>query len=399
MSYLSKINFISYSDIKTFIPLEYEGNENKKIAKIIQNHLNSNELIVVDHPMDHPDSGNIAIFYHHLGTFKFKVIKYYDSSPEEAFKTWSLDKVEVIADKSFPSLFILRYRIPHCVRRTFDTLFESMGGFNAIPTISGVLNNNPLPKRMGKPILKGWMKKNGRVIPFVALKVICSNPKEELEKFILEKFFFKSLEKITKTKLGKEYLKRLEDKLRFEQEIQTQVKELEQLKHQKEELETLINTPIKNKLESFELIANKRFFASLKKDMEKEEKNLEEKIEDIKKSKKENDQFLTELLEKIKNKKEVKNLLGFTEATTIVLYPKYSHLLVWNQLREDGEPIVYPEFFNHNFTYFEDGSGPTSCTEEGFSLLQELIKNGSGKDLNGVNWKLCRENQKPSNSM
>lgn len=61
----------------------------------------------------------------------------------------------------------------------------------------------------------------------------------------------------------------------------------------------------------------------------------------------------------------------------------------WIQL--NGSSCISPKFFTQNFTYPDDGSGPTASQQEDFKLLQTLIRTGSGQDRQGVDWIIPKE--------
>lgn len=60
--------------------------------------------------------------------------------------------------------------------------------------------------------------------------------------------------------------------------------------------------------------------------------------------------------------------------------------LMWDQLGR-GRPM-HPSFFTWNFTYSEDGTGPTNSQKENFKLVQTLLKTGESNDTNGLIWRI-----------
>lgn len=60
---------------------------------------------------------------------------------------------------------------------------------------------------------------------------------------------------------------------------------------------------------------------------------------------------------------------------------------MWDQMR--GARTIDPSFFTSNFTYAEDGSGPTDSQKENFALVQTLLKTGESPDANGLAWRIA----------
>lgn len=61
--------------------------------------------------------------------------------------------------------------------------------------------------------------------------------------------------------------------------------------------------------------------------------------------------------------------------------------LMWDQL---GRSSGRPSFFTWNFTYAEDGTGPTKSQEGNFKLVQTLLKTGESPDTHGLIWRISR---------
>lgn len=61
--------------------------------------------------------------------------------------------------------------------------------------------------------------------------------------------------------------------------------------------------------------------------------------------------------------------------------------LMWDQFRGDV-PTVYPSFFDWNFTFPEDGTGPTNSQAKTYPLLKQCIADGHGKDAKGIEWEI-----------
>ena len=75
-------------------------------------------------------------------------------------------------------------------------------------------------------------------------------------------------------------------------------------------------------------------------------------------------------------------------------------ILVLHQYRKDkelmwdggrGHSYLNANFFTWNFTYGEDGSGPTDSQKDNFARVQNLIKTGAGPDIRGMVWKIPKE--------
>lgn len=62
---------------------------------------------------------------------------------------------------------------------------------------------------------------------------------------------------------------------------------------------------------------------------------------------------------------------------------------MWDQLGRGK--LLQPDFFSWNFTYAEDGSGPTDSQIENFKLVQTLLKTGSSQDNKGLTWNIPKE--------
>ena len=83
---------------------------------------------------------------------------------------------------------------------------------------------------------------------------------------------------------------------------------------------------------------------------------------------------------------------------TLVLYQYHSNgplfwggegKFMWDQLGR-GQSMS-PSFFTWNFTYAEDGTGPTKSQKDNFKLVQTLLKTGQSEDLSGLIWRIPAE--------
>lgn len=59
---------------------------------------------------------------------------------------------------------------------------------------------------------------------------------------------------------------------------------------------------------------------------------------------------------------------------------------MWSQMPVGS---LAPTFFTWNFTYPENGSGPTETQKENFKLVQTLLQTGQSPDVNGLIWSIA----------
>ncbi|MES2199347.1 MAG: hypothetical protein V4489_04185 [Chlamydiota bacterium] len=62
---------------------------------------------------------------------------------------------------------------------------------------------------------------------------------------------------------------------------------------------------------------------------------------------------------------------------------------VWDGGR--GDSSLEPKYFEWNFTYSSDGSGPTNSQKGNFERVKNLIKNGAQGDLRDLVWRIPQE--------
>jgi len=61
---------------------------------------------------------------------------------------------------------------------------------------------------------------------------------------------------------------------------------------------------------------------------------------------------------------------------------------IWDQL---GGQSMHPKFFTGNFTYPDDGTGPTDSQTDNFKRVQTLLGTGQSEDTQGLIWRIPTE--------